>query len=80
MRSDLVDKIEVVLPADFPIIMMRTAFVAKDTPRRRAAIAFLRYLTSLRWSDPEEGDYPRAVLFGFSVSVKSAMVNRCSGI
>lgn len=54
-RDDMADKIEIVVPSDFPNTMMRTALVSKETVRPRSAISFLRYLTSSRWSDPEEG-------------------------
>ena len=48
-RDDLADKIEVVLPSDFPTTMMRTAFVALDSKRADVASSFLRFLTSSRW-------------------------------
>ncbi len=50
-RSDLAEKIEIVLPSDFPNIMMRTALIAKSTRRVRSAGLFLRYLVSSRWND-----------------------------
>ena len=53
-RSDIADKIQVILPNDFPNTMMRTVLVSKDTTQLRAATSFLRYLTSSRWSDNEE--------------------------
>jgi len=51
-RRDLADKIETILPSDFPITMMRTALIAKNSPRIRSAILFLRYLTTARQIDP----------------------------
>lgn len=45
-RSDAVDKIEVILPADFPTMMMRTGFVARQTKQQQAAIGFIRHLVS----------------------------------
>lgn len=53
-RGDIADKIEVILPNDFPNTMMRTVLVSHDTERSRAATSFLRYLTSSRWSVKEE--------------------------
>ena len=78
-RNDIADKIQVILPADFPNIMMRTAFIAKDTPRPLAAISFLRYLTSSRWassrwSDPEEGDFPLPSLRAASNNAQRAII------
>lgn len=49
-RRDIADKIEVILPSEFPITMMRTAFVSKQAPQAEAAISFLRYLTSSEWN------------------------------
>jgi len=51
-RGDLADKIQTILPSDFPITMMRTALIAKNTPRVRSAVLFLRYLTTVRQVDP----------------------------
>jgi len=73
-RSDLADKIKVILPADFPNTMMRTAFIAKNTPRPRAAVSFLRYLISSRWSDPEEGDYPLPSLRGTASNMQQSII------
>lgn len=57
-RNDLASKIEVVLPSDFPITMMRTAFVAADTQRSEEATDFLRYLTSSSWQDTDANQLP----------------------
>ncbi len=53
-RADIADKIQVILPNDFPNTMMRTVLMAKNTTQPRAATSFLRYLTSSRWSSNEE--------------------------
>jgi len=45
-RDDVRDKIEVILPLDFPTLMMRSAFVAKATDMPVAGAAFIRHLTS----------------------------------
>lgn len=57
-RSDLASKIEVVLPSDFPITMMRTAFVAADTQLVDESMDFLRYLTSPGWQDSDANQLP----------------------
>lgn len=49
-RSDIADKVEVILPSEFPTTMMRTAFVAKTTSKATAAISFVRFLASSDWS------------------------------
>lgn len=73
-RSDIADKIEVILPSDYANIMMRTAFIAKNTPRSRYAIAFLRYLTSSRWSDPEQGKSPLPSLLTSSGNAQRSII------
>ena len=52
-RTDITDKIQVILPNDFPNTMMRTVLVSKDTTQARAATSFLRYLASSNWSNNE---------------------------
>ena len=49
-RTDLSDDIEVILPADFPTIMMRTAMVSANSKLPDEAIRFVRYLATSRWS------------------------------
>lgn len=49
-RLDLADKIEVILPDDFPTTMMRTVLISEKTREPAAAREFLRYLVSARWS------------------------------
>lgn len=49
-RSDIADKVEVILPSEFPTTMMRTAFVANKAPNPNAATSFVRFLTSTEWS------------------------------
>ena len=73
-RSDIADKIEVILPADFLNIMMRTALIAKDTSRPRFAISFLRYLTSSRWSDSEERDFTLPSLYTTSGDTQRSII------
>jgi iron(III) transport system substrate-binding protein len=45
-RTDVLDKVQIILPSDFPTTMMRTAFVPKETQQRQAAISFLKHLVS----------------------------------
>ena len=45
-RSESKDKFEVILPADFPTTMMRTAMVSRDAPEPDLAEAFIRHLIS----------------------------------
>ncbi|MFK7857735.1 MAG: ABC transporter substrate-binding protein [Granulosicoccus sp.] len=61
-RDDLADKIEVVLPSDFPTTMMRTALVSAESMNPDAATSFLQFLTSSRWSDTEKTDDPLPAL------------------
>jgi len=55
-RKDIADKIEVILPSEFPTTMMRTAFVSDSAPRPEAATLFLRYLASSKWSTSVGGE------------------------
>lgn len=59
-RSDVLDKIEIIRPSDFPTTMMRTAFVSKDTKQRPAAISFLQHLLShsMHFGDGDEFHMP----------------------
>jgi iron(III) transport system substrate-binding protein len=57
-RSDIADKITIVLPSDFPTTMMRTAMVAKKTSHPEIAESFLRHLTSSRWRDESDDVFP----------------------
>ncbi len=52
-RSDVADKIEVILPSDFHNTMMRTVLIAQTTQKTSAATLFLRHLISSRWSKPD---------------------------
>lgn len=43
-RADIADRIEVILPSDFPTIMMRTALVSVEAPLKDQAEAFVAHL------------------------------------
>lgn len=43
-RSDIADKIQIILPSDFPTTMMRTAMVSDHAPHPDASAAFVRHL------------------------------------
>lgn len=45
-RVESQDTLEIILPADFPTTMMRTALVSVDTMRSEAATAFIRHLVA----------------------------------
>lgn len=57
-RQDANDKLQVILPSDFPTTMMRTVFVSEDAPHPEAAIAFLRYLIKLQSGDADQRAVP----------------------
>ena len=57
-RVDVADQIEIILPADFPTTMMRTALVSKHTDQPAAATAFLRHLISRRQDAQAQGIFP----------------------
>lgn len=55
-REDIAEKIEIVLPSDFPTIMMRTALVSVDAAQPDHAAAFVAHLISTQTS--ATGDAP----------------------
>ncbi len=57
-RQDLADDIEVILPADFPTIMMRTAMVSASSATPDAATRFVQYLVSSQWNRTNSGTAP----------------------
>lgn len=60
-RANAADKIEIILPSDFPTTMMRTALVSKQAPQRSAAVAFLRHLISSPKRGDSQGVFPLPV-------------------
>lgn len=61
-RTEVADKIEIILPSDFPTTMMRTALVSNQAPQQQAAVAFLRHLISGRKSVDVQGVFPLPVI------------------
>lgn len=57
-RTDVADKIEVILPADFPTTMMRTVLVSDSTRQKPAAIAFLKHLIARPDQSNAQGVFP----------------------
>jgi len=53
-RTEFVDKIEVILPSEFPTTMMRTALISAKSTKQTAAISLVRYLISSQWGGPDE--------------------------
>jgi len=53
-RTELADKIEVILPSEFPTTMMRTALISANTTNQSAATAFVRYLISSQWGAADD--------------------------
>lgn len=50
-HQDAGDKLQVILPSDFPTTMMRTVFVSEYAPHPEAAIAFIQHLVKLQSGD-----------------------------
>lgn len=73
-RSDIADKITVILPSDFPTTMMRTALVGKNTSHPDTATSFLRHLTSSRWHDQGDAFFPMPSLQGGSNSAQRSTI------
>ncbi|MFK7854634.1 MAG: ABC transporter substrate-binding protein [Granulosicoccus sp.] len=57
-RTDLADKITVVLPSDFPTTMMRTALVSGKTKQSALSTSFVRHLASSSWRDQAVDIFP----------------------
>jgi iron(III) transport system substrate-binding protein len=55
-RAQKDGQIEVILPADFPTTMMRTALVSKDAPNGVGAAGFMQHLLRTQSSNPEDRD------------------------
>ena len=53
-RTELADKIDVILPSEFPTTMMRTALISAQSTKQTAATSFVRYLISSQWGGPNE--------------------------
>ncbi|MFT4726556.1 MAG: iron(III) transport system substrate-binding protein [Granulosicoccus sp.] len=73
-RSDIADKITIILPSDFPTTMMRTALVGKNTSHPDTAKSFLRHLTSSRWRDQGDGVFPTPSLHASSNGVQRSTI------
>ncbi|MFK7992683.1 MAG: ABC transporter substrate-binding protein [Granulosicoccus sp.] len=61
-RDDLANKIQVILPSDFPTTMMRTALVSVGSTQTEAATAFLKFLITSQWATPGREDNPLPAL------------------
>jgi len=53
-RTKLADKIEVILPSEFPTTMMRTALISASTTKPSAAASFVRHLISSQWGAADD--------------------------
>lgn len=53
-RAESQDKIQIILPSDFPTTMMRTAMVSSHAPHPKPAAAFIRHLIDLQSSAPPD--------------------------
>jgi len=73
-REDVADKIDVILPSDFPNTMMRTALVASNTPNADAAILFMRHLVSSRWSDTDSQTIPLPPLTAYQNNSQQSII------
>lgn len=57
-RTDLAEKITVILPSDFPTTMMRTALVSGESALSSLSTSFVRHLTSSSWRDQDVDIFP----------------------
>lgn len=75
-RDDLAGQIEIVLPADFPTTMMRTAFVSAGSDAAQDAGAFLRHLIAVQ-SAPGAGHFrlpPLNATQGATIPLETALI------
>ena len=57
-REDTRDRLQVILPSDFPTTMMRTAFVSRDASQPDVAAAFVRHLTAAQSGAGDTAAFP----------------------
>ncbi len=53
-RTEHADKIDIILPSEFPTTMMRTALISANSTKQTAATSFVRYLISSQWGAAED--------------------------
>jgi len=53
-RTELADKIDVILPSEFPTTMMRTALISAESKKQVAATSFVHYLLSSQWGAADD--------------------------
>lgn len=73
-RTDVANKIKIILPSDFPTVMMRTALVSKHAPQKPAAVAFLRHLISRPKTADINGVFPLPVIQTGSNGTHQSMI------
>ena len=57
-RQGQSDRLEIVLPSDFPTTMMRTALVSSQSERAQSAEAFIRHLIRLQSAPRDPSNFP----------------------
>ena len=73
-RQDVADRLEIILPTDFPTTMMRTAFVSEQTDMLEDAIAFVRHLLDVQAGTPDPQDFPLPPLSAAADSAGQAVI------
>ncbi|MEP5730488.1 MAG: ABC transporter substrate-binding protein [Sulfitobacter sp.] len=73
-RSEAKDVIQIILPADFPTTMMRTAMVSVDAPLPEHAINFVRHLVALQ-ANADQSTFPLPPLSGQTQGVERATIS-----
>lgn len=73
-RSNIEDRITIILPSDFPTTMMRTALVGKNSSQADIARSFVRHLTSSRWRSEDDGFFPTGSLADIATSTRRSTI------
>lgn len=74
-REDVADTLEIVLPSDFPTIMMRTAFVSSRTEVAEEAAAFVRHLVEMQTGQRNLEAFPLPPLSATTDSTGQAVIS-----
>jgi len=74
-REDVADMLEIVLPLDFPTIMMRTAFVSSRTEVAEEAAAFVRHLVEMQTGQQSLEAFPLPPLSATTDSTGQAVIS-----
>ncbi|MBO9476474.1 ABC transporter substrate-binding protein [Shimia sp. R11_0] len=74
-REDRAELLEIVLPSDFPTIMMRTAFVSDQTKRPSEAADFVQHLLEIQQGVPDAAKFPLPSLAQTPIAMVQSVIS-----